>query len=73
MTQNHLFWTRRSDRGAIDTRPHRRLLGNEDVAAVNERRIENFGTYTDLPDEQAIAGAADNEEINGAHGSNVTV
>ena len=74
MTQNHLFWTGRSGRGAIGARLYRGLLENEEVAAVNERRrrIENSGTYTDEPDEQTIAGAADNEEINGAHGSSVT-
>ena len=76
LTQNHLFWTGRSDREAIAARLSGRLHENEEsdeVAAVYERRrqIQNSGTYTDDPDGQTIAGAADNEEANGVHGSNV--
>ena len=76
LTQNHLLRTRRSDRGAIDARLTGRLLGNEDheeAAVVNERRrqLESSDIYTDEPDGQTIGGVTDNEEINGARGSNV--
>jgi hypothetical protein len=76
--QNHLFWTGRSGRRAIEAPFPRRLLENEEnegIAAVDDRRrdLENSAAYTDDPDGQTIAGATDHEEINGAHGSNVLV
>ena len=65
MAQNRLLWTR-SDRGAIDTHPSGRLLENEEAAA-----------YADDPDSdtmrQSSEGAAEDGEINGAHGSYATV
>jgi len=78
LTQNHLLWTRRSDRGTIAARLSERLLENEEseeVAAGNERRrqIENSGTYTDDPDGQTVPGAVEEEEVNGVHGGNVLV
>jgi hypothetical protein len=78
LTQNRLLQTERSDRGVIDAGLSGRLLENEDneaVAAVYERQqhIRNSATYTDDPDRQTIGGATDNEEINGAHSSNVFV
>jgi hypothetical protein len=79
MARNRLPWTERSDRGAIDARLSGRLLENEEAAAVDERqqRIADSGTYTDDPESDIIRrsgeGAADDEEINGAHGSNVAV
>jgi|SRR3984957_9102052 hypothetical protein len=79
MAQNRLPWTGRSDRGAIAARLSGRLLENEEAAAVDERqqRIADSGTYTDDPDgdiiRQSREGAADDEEINGAHGNNAIV
>ena len=78
MAQNRLLWTGRSDRGAINAPPSGRLL-ESDVDDFNERRrqIADYGAYMDDPDgdaqQRAVERAADNEEVNGVHGSNVTV
>ena len=65
MAQNRLLWTG-SDRGAIGTHLFGRLLENDEP----QQQIADSGTYADDPDmPQSSAGAADDTEINGAHGS----